>query len=298
MTKKDYFDWEAVKVKSSFSKKYVSLAEAIEKGCNDLGTLFRLWQIAQMCETDPKSSSFPNLSLAKCSDLTFSNTFASSFCPDGFLKKEETLKKKSEEKSDGAPGVPILFICRESNISGCIKEGPKKDTKEIVGNIGQEKGDEPLFWLREVVRCKEKDRSDYFPGKNSPGTAEKTAQTKYFNCLSQVLKYLKVDTELSNCAYLNINKRGGFASCDQSRLAVYAERYQMFIQKEIRIIQPEHIVICGELNNGALRKAMESILQACDYHEYWVYPKHPSRYTKKTLKTLIKRLSFKRKTRC
>ena len=139
MTKKDYFDWEAVKVKSSFSKKYVSLAEAIEKGCNDLGTLFRLWQIAQMCETDPKSSSFPNLSLAKCSDLTFSNTFASSFCPDGFLKKEETLKKKSEEKSDGAPGVPILFICRESNISGCIKEGPKKDTKEIVGNIGQEK---------------------------------------------------------------------------------------------------------------------------------------------------------------
>ena len=251
--------------------------------------MFRLWQIAQMCETDPKSSSFPNLSLAKCSDLTFSNTFASSFCPDGFLKKEETLKKKSEEKSDGAPGVPILFICRESNISGCIKEGPKKDTKEIVGNIGQEKGDEPLFWLREVVRCKEKDRSDYFPGKNSPGTAEKTAQTKYFNCLSQVLKYLKVDTELSNCAYLNINKRGGFASCDQSRLAVYAERYQMFIQKEIRIIQPEHIVICGELNNGALRKAMESILQACDYHEYWVYPKHPSRYTKKTFENTDKK---------
>ena len=289
MTKKDYFDWEAVKVKSSFSKKYVSLAEAIEKGCNDLGMLFRLWQIAQMCETDPKSSSFPNLSLAKCSDLTFSNTFASSFCPDGFLKKEETLKKKSEEKSDGAPGVPILFICRESNISSCIKEGPEKGTKEIVGNIGQEKGDEPLFWLREVVRCKEKDRSDYFPGKNSPGTAEKTAQTKYFNCLSQVLKYLKVDTELSNCAYLNINKRGGFASCDQSRLAVYAERYQMFIQKEIRIIQPEHIVICGELNNGALRKAMESILQACDYHEYWVYPKHPSRYTKQTFENTDKK---------
>ena len=289
MTKKDYFDWEAVKVKSSFSKKYVSLAEAIEKGCNDLGMLFRLWQIAQMCETDPKSSSFPNLSLAKCSDLTFSNTFASSFCPDGFLKKEETLKKKSEEKSDGAPGVPILFICRESNISGCIKAGSKKGTKEIVGHIGQEKGDEPLFWLREVVRCKEKDRSDYFPGKNSPGTAEKTAQTKYFNCLSQVLKYLKVDTELSNCAYLNINKRGGFASCDQSRLAVYAERYQMFIQKEIRIIQPQHIVICGELNNGALRKAMESILQACDYHEYWVYPKHPSRYTKKTFENTDKK---------
>ena len=288
MTKKDYFDWEAVKVKSSFSKKYVSLAEAIEKGCNDLGTLFRLWQIAQMCETDPKSSSFPNLSLAKCSDLTFSNTFASSFCPDGFLKKEETLKKKSEEKSDGAPGVPILFICRESNISGCIKEGPKKDTKEIVGNIGQEKGDEPLFWLREVVRCKEKDRSDYFPGKNSPGTAEKTAQTKYFNCLSQVLKYLKVDTELSNCAYLNINKRGGFASCDQSKLAIYAERYQLFIQKEIELIKPEKIVVCGELKSQRLQDTLEEVFRNCKKYNYWVYPKHPSRYTKDVVPKEVK----------
>lgn len=288
MTKKDYFDWEAVKVKSSFSKKYVSLAEAIEKGCNDLGMLFRLWQIAQMCETDPKSSSFPNLSLAKCSDLTFSNTFASSFCPDGFLKKEETLKKKSEEKSDGAPGVPILFICRESNISGCIKEGPEKGTKEIVGNIGQEKGDEPLFWLREVVRCKEKDRSDYFPGKNSPGTAEKTAQTKYFNCLSQVLKYLKVDTELSNCAYLNINKRGGFASCDQSKLAIYAERYQLFIQKEIELIKPEKIVVCGELKSQRLQDTLEEVFRNCKKYNYWVYPKHPSRYTKDVVPKEVK----------
>lgn len=113
MTRKDYFGWEAVKVKSSFSKKYVSLAEAIEKGCNDLGTLFRLWQIAQMCETDPKSSSFPNLSLAKCSNLTFSNTFASSFCPDGFLKKEETLKKKVRRKVGwGAGCADPLYLPR------------------------------------------------------------------------------------------------------------------------------------------------------------------------------------------
>ena len=288
MTKKDYFDWEAVKVKSSFSKKYVSLAEAIEKGCNDLGMLFRLWQIAQMCETDPKSSSFPNLSLAKCSDLTFSNTFASSFCPDGFLKKEEMPKEKPEEKLDGAPGVPILFICRESNISSCIKEDHEKRTTEIVGNIGQDKGDEPLFWLREVVRCKEKDRSDYFPGKNSPGTAEKTAQTKYFNCLSQVLKYLKVDTKLSTCAYLNINKRGGFASCDQSKLAIYAERYQLFIQKEIELIKPEKIVVCGELKSQRLQDTLEEVFRNCKKYNYWVYPKHPSRYTKDVVPKEVK----------
>lgn len=292
MTKKDYFDWEAVKVKSSFSKKYVSLAEAIEKDCNDLGTLFGLWQIAQMCETDPKSGSFPNLSLAKCSGLTFSGTFASSFCPDGFLKKEETLKKKSEEKSDGAPGVPILFICRESNISGCIKEGSKKGTKEIVGNIGQEKGDEPLFWLREVVNCKAEGR--YFENGAEPSTPEKTAQTKYYNCLKKLLCDLNKkglideNVEPSNCAYLNINKRGGFSSCDQSKLAVYAERYQLFIQREIELIKPKTIVVCGELKNQCLQNTLEEIFRSCEKQEYWVYPKHPSRYTKDVVPKEVK----------
>ena len=274
---KYYFGWEEMKKEDPCWTGCDSLEKAID-GCNNLEELFRLWQAAHIFENDPKSS-FPNLSLAKCQKLPssdkFKRSFRSSFCPDGFLK------------ADGKAGVPVLFICRESNISGNIKDNVLNP--EGVGTDGQDKGSQSLFWLREVVRCKEKDRSDYFPGKNSPGTAEKTAQTKYFNCLSQVLKYLKVDTELSNCAYLNINKRGGFASCDQSRLAVYAERYQMFIQKEIRIIQPDHIVICGELNNGALRKAMESILQACDYHEYWVYPKHPSRYTKKTFENTDKK---------
>ena len=280
MTKKDYFDWEAVKVKSSFSKKYVSLAEAIEKDCNDLGTLFGLWQIAQMCETDPKSGSFPNLSLAKCPELSPSEEFKHSFCADGFLAK------------DGKAGVPVLFICRESNISSCIKEDHEKRTTEIVGNIGQEKGDEPLFWLREVVNCKAE--GHYFENGAEPSTPEKTAQTKYYNCLKKLLCDLNKqglideNVEPSNCAYLNINKRGGFSSCDQSKLAVYAERYHLFIQKEISIIHPKHIVVCGELNNDDIRETMESILHACGYQEYWVYPKHPSRYTKDVVPKEVK----------
>ena len=96
------------------------------------------------------------------------------------------------------------------------------------------------------------------------------------------------NVEPSNCAYLNINKRGGFSSCDQSKLAVYAERYHLFIQKEISIIHPKHIVVCGELNNDDLRETMESILQACGYQEYWVYPKHPSRYAKDVVPKEVK----------
>lgn len=274
MTRKDYFGWEEMKKEDPCWTRCDSLKKAID-GCNNLEKLFRLWQIAQAHETeDPKSDSFPNLSLAKCQKLSSADEFKRSFCADGFLAK------------DGKAGVPVLFICRESNISGNIKDNVLNP--EGVGSDGQGKGNQSLFWLREVVRCKEKNRFDYFPDKESPEAAEKTAQTKYFNCLSQVLKHLKVDTKLSTCAYLNINKRGGVASCDQSRLAVYAERYHLFIQKEISIIQPKHIVICGELNNDDLRETMESILHACGYQEYWVYPKHPSRYTKDVVPKEVK----------
>lgn len=287
MTKKDYFNWEEMKKKDPCWERCDSLEDAI-KGCTDLGKLFGLWQIAQAHETeDPKSDSFPNLSLAKCEKLSSADEFKRSFCADGFLAK------------DGKAGVPVLFICRESNISGNIKEGSEKGTKKIVGNIGQDKGDEPLFWLREVVDCKNK--GQYFKRDKNLSTPEKTAQTKYYNCLLKLLDDLEEENligrdeelidkkkKLSTCAYLNINKRGGGASCDQSRLAVYAERYHLFIQKEISIIQPKHIVVCGELNNDDLRETMESILQACGYQEYWVYPKHPSRYAKDVVPKEVK----------
>lgn len=272
MNSKDSFNWEKMKKENPCWAGCDSLEGAI-KGCHNLEELFCLWKTAHIFENDP-TSSFPNLSLAKCPELSPSEEFKRSFCPDGFLKEEEKLK----EKSDGAPEAPVLFICRESNISGNIKDNVLNP--EGVGSDGQYKGNHSIFWLQEVVRCKEKDRSDYFPDKNSPGTAEKTAQTKYFNCLSQVLEHLKVNTELSNCAYLNINKRGGVASCDQSRLAVYAQRYQLFIQREIELIDPETLVVCGELKDPDLRHTLEEIFRSCKKQEYWVYPKHPSRYTK------------------
>lgn len=290
MNAKDSFSWEKIKKKDPCRERCDSLEDAI-KGCTDLGNLFDLWQTAQIYETDYKSS-FPNLSLAKCPKLSssgeFERSFRSSFCPDGFLSKE------------AKPEVPILFICRESNISGNIDNSTLKLKPE----------DKQIFWLREVVRCRGGKPASYYNinEKAHPSEAEKKdlssakrAQTKYFNCLLKLLDDLEEENligrdeelidkkkKLSTCAYLNINKRGGFASCDQSRLTVYAERYHLFIQKEISIIQPKHIVICGELNNDDLRETMESILQACGYQEYWVYPKHPSRYTKDVVPKEVK----------
>ena len=139
MAEKDYFGWEEMKKETLCCTGHDSLEKAID-GCNNLEELFRLWKIAQMCETDPKSSSFPNLSLAKCSGLTFSDTFASSFCPDGFLSKQ------------AKPEAPVLFICRESNISDNIDNRTLK----------LKSADKQIFWLREVVRCRGGKPASYY----------------------------------------------------------------------------------------------------------------------------------------
>ena len=291
MNAKDSFNWEKIKKKDPCRERCDSLEDAI-KGCTDLGNLFDLWQTAQIYETDYKSS-FPNLSLAKCPKLSssgeFERSFRSSFCPDGFLSKE------------AKPEVPILFICRESNISGNIDNSTLKLKPE----------DKQIFWLREVVRCRGGKPASYYNinEKAHPSEAEKKdlssakrAQTKYFNCLLKLLDDLEEENligrdedlinkkkKLSTCAYLNINKRGGFDGCDQSKLAVYAERYQLFIQREIELIDPETIVICGELKNPDLRHTLEEIFRNCKKYNYWVYPKHPSCYTMEAFKDFVEK---------
>ena len=286
---KYYFGWEEMKKEDPCWTGCDSLEKAID-GCNNLEELFRLWQAAHIFENDPKSS-FPNLRLAKCPKLPssdkFKRSFRSSFCPDGFLSKE------------AKPEAPVLFICRESNISDNINNRTLK----------LKSADKQIFWLREVVRCRGGEPASYYinekaltseADKKDLSSAKRAqtkyyncllkllGQTKYFNCLSQVLKYLKVDTKLSTCAYLNINKRGGFASCDQSKLAIYAERYQLFIQKEIELIKPEKIVVCGELKSQRLQDTLEEIFRNCKKYNYWVYPKHPSRYTKDVVPKEVK----------
>lgn len=279
MNVKDSFNWEKIKKKDPCWERCDSLEDAI-KGCTDLGKLFDLWQTAQIYETDDESS-FPNFSLAKCPKLSSSGEFKRSFCVDGLLEE------------NGSQDVPVLFICRESNISGNIDNSTLKLKPE----------DKQIFWLREVVRCRGGKPASYYninekahpsEAKKKDLSSAKTAQTKYYNCLKKLLCDLNeqglIDEKVtpSNCAYLNINKRGGFSSCDQSRLAVYAQRYRLFIQREIELIDPETIVVCGELKDPDLRHTLEEIFRSCKKQAYWVYPKHPSRYAKDVVPKEVK----------
>ena len=103
------------------------------------------------------------------------------------------------------------------------------------------------------------------------------------NCLSKLKARLIWDnaTGLSDCAYLNLNKRGGFHTCDQKRPGEYTRRYQPFIHREIELLAPERIVVCGELQDPVLWAILDDVASFCGYTRYWVYPRHPSRYSNK-----------------
>lgn len=48
------------------------------------------------------------------------------------------------------------------------------------------------------------------------------------------------------CAYMNINKRGGIYNADNRVIKTYFENYKDFIIEEIKIINPEKILIASE----------------------------------------------------
>ena len=77
--------------------------------------------------------------------------------------------------------------------------------------------------------------------------------------MEALARELKNSGILETCAYMNINKRGGFAGANFNRLGAYAKKYQNFIKREIEILQPELIVILGKLHNKDLRKLFESL---------------------------------------
>ena len=73
---------------------------------------------------------------------------------------------------------------------------------------------------------------------------DKGMQTKYRKYVSIIAETLSCD--IKNCAYMNINKRGGYGSCNGERLNTYAENYMNYILTEIQIINPEIVVFLGK----------------------------------------------------
>ena len=150
------------------------------------------------------------------------NISKSNFIPDGII--DEASYMQSPKK--------ILFIAKEA---ACLKKG---NTIEKNFEIAQNDG----FWCRRVVLGEE------------GGTRFSSGLALLANAiLNENFETPEKDiSALRYVAFMNINKRGGFTSCQTRRLAAYVKKYKDLIDREIRIISPHIIVCCGRGVRGRL----------------------------------------------
>lgn len=150
------------------------------------------------------------------------NISKSNFIPDGII--DEASYMQSPKK--------ILFIAKEA---ACLKKG---NTIEKNFEIAQNDG----FWCRRVVL----------------GEEGGTRFSSWLALLANAILNENFETPekdisaLRYVAFMNINKRGGFTSCQTRRLAAYVKKYKDLIDREIRIISPDIIVCCGMGVRGRL----------------------------------------------
>lgn len=176
----------------------------LEREYDSLKKLFEDWEKAHKREGDPEKCrrcTFPchgNRSNA-CTNKKTISKIKGNFIEDGSLDYNYNGEKNK-----------ILFICRESNVSG--------------GEVS----DDSVFWMRKQVNEKRRN--------------------KYYNCLEKIAEAFGVTSDnLIKCAYMNINKRGGDSECNMTRLRNYSIAYQNYIKEEIRLLKPKNIVILGNL---------------------------------------------------
>ena len=150
------------------------------------------------------------------------NISKSNFIPDGII--DEASYMQSPKK--------ILFIAKAA---ACLKKG---NTIEKNFEIAQNDG----FWCRRVVLGEE------------GGTRFSSGLALLANAiLNENFETPEKDiSALRYVAFMNINKRGGFTSCQTRRLAAYVKKYKDLIDREIRIISPDIIVCCGMGVRGRL----------------------------------------------
>ncbi len=107
----------------------------------------------------------------------------------------------------------VLFICRESNAT------------DDIGNKKRVSG----FWLHDKANDND----------------------KYYKFIDKVLEnipsdYLACDQrDRRRCAFMNLNKRGGYGRHTPNRLKHYCDTYNAFISREIELIDPKIIVCAG-----------------------------------------------------
>ena len=145
-----------------------------------------------------------------------------SFISDGYVS-EEAYKNATKK---------VLFVLRETNIA---THRDKKDNPELRTHQNFY-GD----FLKDIGND------------NLPKQKQKMARMAYYLQHSELSEdeRKRPDEEgmkraLASCAYMNINKRGGDKKVNWEKFDGYFRTYNVFIAKQIEIINPDIIVLIG-----------------------------------------------------
>lgn len=75
---------------------------------------------------------------------------------------------------------------------------------------------------------------------------------------SEAMAKLPGGLETKIFGYMNLNKRGGGAKTDPTRLSAYAKKYSDFIRREIELLRPKIILCCGCFDAAAQALGLKS----------------------------------------
>ena len=135
----------------------------------------------------------------------------------------------------------------ESEIS-CLENTFPKSGDDVQGDELFQGSFTPDGFLGETERCRAhvlfvaKESHLLDNGTDGSRTEDETAGNHGVKSESDSWK----TWSLADCAYLNLNKRGGYRDCDSRRLIGYVRYYQAYLQREIELLQPEYVVLMGD----------------------------------------------------
>ncbi len=149
---------------------------------------------------------------------------------NGYIPKENFIYDGPffEDKYIKAP-TKVLFIAKE-----CNSGEPDEPIKPVIYK------NDDNYWAKQAIE-------EAVNGKQPNNTFLRGAAMLYNATLDENYSKpnKKIDT-LADAALINLNKRGGYSFCVWDTLAAYVKKYQAKIKKQIRILNPDIIICCGE----------------------------------------------------
>lgn len=164
---------------------------------------------------------------------------------------DESCKKTFPKKDGESPDISNFksSFCPDGFLSNGTFNGVLIIQKEPnVFNIDKGKciaETNDFFWFRDG-----EEENDYYL---------KTYRNKAKKYLDKIIP----DCKLKTCAYMNLNKRGGYGITTDSQLSNYVKKYKEFIADEIQIIKPTLIICCGVY--GTIKKQFSDSINEGTY---------------------------------